>query len=329
LFGQLYGIEWTQHHFLYYDIQSLDIVQMPRMPADLAAYNGTFQLGFKQDDSGNLVVAPETFPRVARLWQLTNTRYLLGPAPLLDLFNGQFDPEQHRFRIVQRFNVLPKPGMAVPDGISPEQFANYLPTEKVTAFPNADGAYALFEFTGALPRAKLYSNWETNSVAALNGFTTNGLNDDELKTLGNVGTNDFLTLKKLVSPSFDPQQTVLLSAPLSAVPSTNQNSGTVGFKSYAPKDIVFNANAVAPSVLLLNDKFDPNWRVAVDGQPAQLLRCNYIMRGVYLAPGSHTVEFQFSLPNKPLYVTLVAIAAGLCLLGLLVFLQRRNPAAGT
>ena len=50
-----------------------------------------------------------------------------------------------------------------------------------------------------------------------------------------------------------------------------------------------------------------NWRVTVDGKPAELLRCNFIMRGVYLpAPGRHTVEFSFSLPHQPLYVTLAA-----------------------
>ena len=79
---------------------------------------------------------------------------------------------------------------------------------------------------------------------------------------------------------------------------TNENSGTVEFKSYAPKNIVFDANATAPSVLLLNDKYDPDWRVTVDGKPAELLRCNFIMRGVYLAPGDHTVEFNFTLPEQ-------------------------------
>ncbi|MEI8291483.1 MAG: hypothetical protein WCH99_18590, partial [Verrucomicrobiota bacterium] len=38
LLDQLYRIEWTQHHFYYYNIQSLDIVQMSRMPENLKAY---------------------------------------------------------------------------------------------------------------------------------------------------------------------------------------------------------------------------------------------------------------------------------------------------
>ena len=77
-------------------------------------------------------------------------------------------------------------------------------------------------------------------------------------------------------------------------------------------------------MLLLNDKYDPNWRVTVDGKPAELLRCNFLMRGVYLEPGAHTVTFDFSLPNKPLYVTLAAIGVGVLLCAGLLVLTRRG-----
>ncbi len=285
LFHELYSIEWAQHHFPYYNIQSLDVIQMPRMPADLEAFEGALRIGIKQDSSGQWIMDQGTFSRVGRLWELTNTRYLLGPAALLDLFNEQFDPGQGRFRIVQRFTIALKPGV--------KEFHQRL--EELTAFPNDNGDYALIEFTGALPRARLYSNWQ-------------------------VSTNDTATLQTLTNTNFDPWQTVLVSTPLPAAPvAANQNAGSVEFKSYAPKDIVFNAQTAAPSVLLLNDRFDPHWRVLVDGRSAELLRCNFIMRGVFLPPGTHTVEFQFKLPNGPLYVTLIAIAVGLLLCGYLRF----------
>jgi hypothetical protein len=132
----------------------------------------------------------------------------------------------------QRFEIVPKPGILEPSRL-----------EELTAVPDDNGRYALFDFTGALPRAKLYSNWQVN-------------------------TNDTENLKTLADLNFDPAKTVLISTPqkdLAAV-ATNENSGTVEFQSYAPKKIVFNADATAPSVLLLNDKYDPNWRVTVDGQ---------------------------------------------------------------
>ncbi len=278
LFDQVYRIEWMQHHFPYYNIQCLDKIQMPRMPADLVAYETA--LAFRG--------TPESVYLLTRLWELTNTRYLLGPAGFLETMNGQLDPEQHRFRIVKAFDIVSKPGIARPEKL-----------EELTAVPNDNGAYALFEFTGALPRAKLYSTWQVN-------------------------TNDEATLQALASTNFDAEKLVLVASSLPVAASTNENPGTVEFKSYTPKHIVFTAQANAPSILLLNDKYDSNWRVTVDGQPAELLRCNFIMRGVYLAPSPnpHTVEFQFSLTNKPLYVTLSAIGVGILLSGFLIYSGR-------
>jgi hypothetical protein len=285
LFEELYNIEWSQQLFPYYNIQSLDVIQMSRMPEDLAAY----QVALSPLDT------PDTVYRVARHWELTNTRYLLGPAAFLDSLNQQLDPEQRRFRIVQRFDVAPKPGIE-----NPTQYS------ELTAVPTESGDYALFEFTGALPRAKLYSRWQ-------------------------VSTNDNATLQTLASVNFDPWETVLVSTNLptpSATNTTNANSdsGTVEFKSYAPKDIVFSVHADAPSVLLLNDKFDPDWHVFVDDKPAPLLRCNFLMRGVYLTPGTHMVEFNFSPPLGPLYVTLAALGVGILLCGVLIFSTRRTSA---
>ncbi|MEI6194891.1 MAG: hypothetical protein WCS42_11250 [Verrucomicrobiota bacterium] len=278
LFDQLYRIEWAQHLFPYYNIQSLDIIQMSRMPADLAAFEAALQARSPEDSAFLL----------PRRWQLTNTRYLLGPAGFLDIMNSQLDAGQQRFRVLQRFDVVPKPGIERPTKL-----------EELTAVTSPNGAYALFEFTGALPRVKLYSRWQ-------------------------VSTNDEATLRILGDKNFDPLQTVLVSTPLPAAPSTNQISGLAGFKSYRPTDIVFETKSELPSVLLLNDRYDGNWRVLVDGRPAELLRCNFIMRGVYLPAGSHTVEFQFRLPDGPLKITLAAIACGVVLIGFLAWRGRRQ-----
>ena len=93
---------------------------------------------------------------------------------------------------------------------------------------------------------------------------------------------------------------------------------------YAPKRVVLQAKADTPSVLLLNDKYDADWKVRLDGKPAQLLRCNYIMRGVQLQPGNHTVEFSFEPPIDTLYVTLAAVGVGILLLGLLMWTNGRT-----
>jgi hypothetical protein len=273
----LYGIEWTQHLFPYYNIQCLDLIQMARMPEDMMAYQENF---FPHSDA--------EVPLYTRHWQLTNTRYLLGPAGFLDVLNQQLDPGQNRFRIVQRFDLTGKPGI-----VQMSQLGD------LTAIPVADGELALFEFTGALPRLKLYSSWQVN-------------------------TNDNDVLKTLADLAFDPTKSVLVDTPESdlATNATGTDAGSADFKSYAPESITVDATAAAPSVLLLNDRYDPHWHVTVDGQPAQLLRCNYLMQGVYLTPGTHTIGFAFRLPNKASYLTLSALGAGL-VLGIFLWVQSR------
>jgi len=307
----LYNIEWTQHLFPYYNVQSLDLVMRPRVGSDLELYENALYPN-----------AEDKLYLLTRRWQLTNTRYLLGPAGSLDSLNQQLDPPQHRFRILQRFIVVPKPGI--------EQVSKL---EELTTMPDNNGPFALFEFTGALPRARLYSNWQVpaNDKSAVAGLTVANLGTNGWNFMQQAGTNDFLTLNELASPSFDPWQTVLLadSPPPPAANATNANSGTVEYTSYTPKDIKLRTQAPTPTMLLLNDKYDPNWRVFVDGKPAQLLRCNFIMRGVYLTEGQHNVEFYFRLPQKPLYATLSAMAVALIFSGILFFLTRKPQTPAT
>ncbi|HWQ92636.1 MAG TPA: YfhO family protein, partial [Clostridia bacterium] len=96
-------------------------------------------------------------------------------------------------------------------------------------------------------------------------------------------------------------------------------AGTVSFTSYEPKRIVLKAEVEQPAILLLNDRYESNWKVFVDGKPEQLLRCNYIMRGARLTPGTHQVELRFEPPVNTLYVSFAAIGLAVLLLGFLCF----------
>ena len=49
--------------------------------------------------------------------------------------------------------------------------------------------------------------------------------------------------------------------------------------------------------------------MTVDGQPAELLRANYLMRGVYLSAGAHTVE-PFAPSEGSIRVSLAGFGLG-------------------
>lgn len=263
---QVYHVEWLQHAFPYYGVQSLDVAQEPRPTTENKAYRATFGTTNEVD--------------YTRMIQLTNTRFIIGLAGgFTKVLNDQFDPVLKRFRLHTAFGLeQAKAGSSI------------------LVKTNDAGPFALVEFTGALPRAGLYSHWQS-------------------------ATNDQETLKTLVDPAFDPAKTVLVSGPVPAsapATTTKQTAGTVEFAGYAPKRIQLKAVSGAPSVLLLNDKFDPGWTVSVDGRPQQLLRCNFLMRGVYLPAGQHQVEFRFEKPVTTLAVSVCAIGVGFALLGLLM-----------
>jgi hypothetical protein len=231
MFQQFYNIEWLQQHFVYYNIQSLDYPQDPRPPKDKAAFERAM-LPAREDMEG-------TKDRLLRYWQVTNTRLMFAPAGSAAQINRLLDPEKQRFNQLFAFQLVQR---------GDQLFG---------AQTNTTGPFALLEFTGALPRAKLYGRWES-------------------------GREDNDVLKLLTTPAFDPETTVLVADPLPAPVVPKANLGTVTIMRHGPKKVVLQANASAPAVLVLNDRYDPNWRVTIDGQPAPLLRCNFIMRGVSL-----------------------------------------------
>jgi hypothetical protein len=277
---QLHRIEWSQHPYPYYNIQSLDIVQLPREPRDMVA----FTQAFNNED-------PTEQARLAtRKWELTNTRFLLGVADSEAGINGQLDPEQRRIRITQRFRLNAKPGVR-----------QVTMLDQITAELDPAGPYVLYEFTGALPRAKFYEHWE-------------------------VLTNEAAVLPELASKSFDPKRNLVVNTegmPGASATNTNDNSAAVEFLRYSPRDIVLKSVQQNAGILLLNDRYDPNWNVRVDGRPEKLLRCNHFMRGVYLQPGSHVVEFRFQPPYKLIYMSLAALLLAAILLGAVIATGRR------
>lgn len=269
LFPQIYSIEWVQHPFPYYNIQCLDSAQDPRPPADKKAY-----LMAMRDPS--------------RYWEMTSSRHILGMTGFINALN-QLDHGRNRFRIRATFDIAPKPGV---DATQLQDLTTVLVT---------NGPLALFEYTGALPRAGLYTHWQ-------------------------VMTNDEATLKVLADPAFDPAGTVLVSDPINGpANATNTSPGKVEFKIHTPRHIELTASSTTPGVLLMNDHYDPNWHVTVDGHPAPLLRCNYIMRGVQLPAGDHAVVFDFQPSLTGMKISLAADALGAVLCLLLLFVTQSEP----
>ena len=280
--------EWLENQFQYFNIQSLDISQMPRVPELETAYFGA--LGLMENQSN--------LPLVGRLWQLTNTRYILGSKEVVDQLNGMVDPVQKRIRLKMPFGLGLKPGVTPPNAST----ATADMVQLLTATASETGPFAVLEFTGALPRAKFYTDWQ-------------------------AGLDNTQVLQRLRSMEFDPARQVLVSEALSGgAPASSPSTAEASIVAYAPKHITVKTRSTAPGILLLNDRWHPDWKVTVDGQSTPLLRANFLMRGVSVAAGEHTVEYRFEPPHQTLWVSLAAVATGLLLVGILILAPKPSSA---
>jgi hypothetical protein len=174
----------------------------------------------------------------------------------------------------------------------------------MTVKTNANGPLALLEFTRTLPRAKLFSHWQV--------------------------VEDSVALATLASPQFDPEKAVLVAkdTPVSQTPGSQDiEAGSVEITQYESKHLILQAEAKTPSVLLLNNHTSDYWNVWVDGKPEAILRCNYIMQGVFVSPGRHTIEFRYQPPQNMLRISLSAFALGILLSGYVIAVRlfRTHP----
>ena len=112
------------------------------------------------------------------------------------------------------------------------------------------------------------------------------------------------------NPDFKPAVVALVESqpPLQLLPIANP--GRAVLDSYEGNRIKLTATATGNALLVLGEKYYKGWNARVDGKDAEIYPVDHILRGVYLTPGTHTVEFSFDpLPFKiGKYLTLASFA---------------------
>ncbi len=149
----------------------------------------------------------------------------------------------------------------------------------VPVFTSADGGEVVLENRNVLPKAWLVSS-------------------------AYVAGNRMQALQILQNPAFDPRQLAVVESapPLPLLPSgqpQNESPGTADVTDYQEKKIDVTINNKLNSLLVLGEKYYQGWKAYVDGQSVEIVPVNHVLRGVYLTPGKHKVEFLFDpLPFK-------------------------------
>ena len=111
--------------------------------------------------------------------------------------------------------------------------------------------------------------------------------DEELATLDAINPRTTAVIDRQFTDKL-PQQLVSTGGQTSAHPST-----TVQLTTYEANALTFSADATAECLAIFSDIYYPGWQCTIDGQPADILRANYVLRAVVLPAGHHTIHFAF------------------------------------
>ncbi|MEO8035063.1 MAG: YfhO family protein [Acidobacteriota bacterium] len=130
--------------------------------------------------------------------------------------------------------------------------------------------------------------------------------------------------------TFDPRSTALVESP-NGMPSLPGGALTAesdaAVVSYEPCRIVLRSSSPQRTMLVVSEMFYPGWVARVDGAATPIQQTDYLLRGVFLEPGKHTIEMAYQAPGARRGAA-VSIAT-LALIGVLWFRSRGRRSSKT
>lgn len=116
-------------------------------------------------------------------------------------------------------------------------------------------------------------------------------------------------------------QRAIVEKPLGDV-SQPRTPAAVELRKRAQTRVEVQVQGGADGLLVLADPWYPQWKVTVDGRPAELLRVDHAFRGVRVPAGTHRVVFSYE--DRALWVGLVVSAVSVLGLAGLWLWRRRG-----
>jgi len=130
-----------------------------------------------------------------------------------------------------------------------------------------------------------------------------GSNEEEIQSIGEIEVAETATVNS------------------EEYPGIKAGSGMAELVSYEPNRLVYAISMQEEGLVVFSEIFYPvGWTASIDGNEAEIIRTNYLLRGLMVPAGNHEVEFRFSptsytATKTPMvifqYLIVLALGAGL------------------
>jgi len=142
--------------------------------------------------------------------------------------------------------------------------------------------HAIYQFNNTLPRVYTVGEW-------------------------NVITNAEKAISFMNNYKTDPHKIAVITQS-GITENLNTNfSGIVNIISYSPVKIDTAVDLSANGLVAMATETDGNWKILIDGKPAEIIECNLLHFGTFVPAGKHSVTFIYD--KKPAAITKITTTA--------------------
>lgn len=131
-------------------------------------------------------------------------------------------------------------------------------------------------------------------------------------------TKSFTALVELkVTDEFNPrEEAIVIQADATKLKGRQWNAdGSIQLNNYAPNKLTYTVDAKKGGLAVFSEVYYPeNWVATIDGKPADIIKVNYMLRGLDIPAGKHKVEFSYVDEKYSKYNTYSIIATIILLL---------------
>ena len=125
---------------------------------------------------------------------------------------------------------------------------------------------------------------------------------------------------------YEPSKMALVEANINFNADRFDRQATVEFSKLSQTHLEIKTNSDSAAFLILSDVNYPGWHAKVDGKTTSVFQTNYVLRGLILPKGAHTVEFVFR-STKFHFAVGISTAALFACIYCCVFLSLVKPRA--
>lgn len=133
----------------------------------------------------------------------------------------------------------------------------------------------------------------------------NGWFVENIELVDNV--NDEYNVLEYIDPAVTAVVNKKFAGQFTDLPLTNNTDSlsNVTLTDYRANKLTYKTNSTQKGFVVFSEIYYPKgWTATIDGEPTEIVNANYILRGLVVPAGEHTIEFSFKAPH---FKTMVAI----------------------